>query len=664
MEDEMMQPSRSGSNRTPGIHDNGADGTTDKSLKRKSKKSITKKMLLEELSAMRIELTQLRNEKDSLLQSTTMSNPANDFEPFRSNTAESYSAVGETLLASVNNMSLSTMSIPECIPSEGDSDIDKKGYEYWKNILLASLNLIQANDENMKMDVFRIKAGPKLLELLQGTKSSPDMPDQAIDPFSNALARLDCYFGSRAYTLSQRSKLLNTTQRDNESSIQFVRRVAASAKLCGYDKEDDEMEAVARTVIKSSTDKRVRTLAHRNWIRQGSLNDLIDLVRDHETELSNEQEFQKTRQPQRTASVAAISSKLNQRGQYHRNTTGRFTNMIRGRGSFHRNSMRYQGPTKCACWRCASIYHGPEQCPCIEKVCHSCKQQGHLARCCPSENRTRIPAKRLTSEDSEAPPRKIAAIKNEQETNVLESSDPRAITDLVVIDKVVSNSPMHQTEEDAFVIGRVAGTRVIFFIDSGAQVNTVTKTQFNKMLGKESTRTREFPKFNVPPVVLFYNKAMPPARNVYTHIPAAYKELAKRKLDEMLQSGIIEMVTDDMDRSFCSSLLAVPKGYNDIRLVVDLRGPNKCIYRTPFRMPTFEEILMELHGAKWFSTIDLKNAFFHVVLDEGCRHLTNFYSGEEIMQSTILSGCDGVVNYLDDVLVFGETKEEHDKTLN
>lgn len=350
-----------------------------------------------------------------------------------------------------------------------------------------------------------------------------------------------------------------------------------------------------------------------------------------------------------------------------------------------------------------------------------------------------------------------------------------------VIGTMASASQIHQVEEDAFVVARVAGMRVIFFIDSGAQVNTVTKASFEKMLQKESSRKKlidlsyapskslrayaastdiqiiatfsaelyvskdrpvyiekfyvvdenrallgfntatrysilavglkipvgnfydddywpcelasvnavrkstgeEFPKFNVPPVVLYYNKDMPPARNVFTHIPAVYKELTKQKLDELLSSGIIEVVTKEMDRSFCSSLLVVPKGRDDIRLVIDLRGPNKCIHRTPFRMPTFEEILMDLHGAKWFSTIDLKSAFFHVVLDESCRHLTNFFSGEamyrccrlpfglcnapdifqEIMQSTILSGCKGVVNYLDDILIVGRTKEEHDENL-
>ena len=144
----------------------------------------------------------------------------------------------------------------------------------------------------------------------------------------------------------------------------------------------------------------------------------------------------------------------------------------------------------------------------------------------------------------------------------------------------------------------------------------------------EVSCSQEFPKFNIPPVELSYNKSMQPSRNVYTMIPPAFKEETTRRLKQLVQSGIIEEVSETMDKSFCSSLLVVPKGKNDIRLVVDLRGPNKCIRRTPFRMPTLEAILTELNGACWFSTIDLTSAFFHVVLHENSRHLTNFFAGD------------------------------------
>lgn len=334
------------------------------------------------------------------------------------------------------------------------------------------------------------------------------------------------------------------------------------------------------------------------------------------------------------------------------------------------------------------------------------------------------------------------------------------------------------TEKDALIKAKVAGIDIDFLIDSGAQVNTITKASFNKILADQKASSQifslqstsdkplkaygmkdqievvanfsaelfvsddrpvsvekfyvvdevrallgfntairysvldiglnvpvhrnqrqtfqsegycaqavsiaeEFPKFNIPPVTLRYNTAMPPARNVYTHIPSAFKELTKQKLKYLLTNGIIEEVTMDMDRSFCSSLLVVPKGKDDIRIVIDLRGPNRCIYRTPFKMPTLESILMELHGAKWFSTIDLQNAFFHIELDEGSRHLTIFFAGDglyryrrlpfgltnapdifqEVLQTVVLAGCEGQVNYLDDIMVFGKTKKEHDENL-
>lgn len=380
---------------------------------------------MEELSFVRAEFAQIRNEKDAILASTSSLASTNKpmvLEPTssRAGSEEITATVSSTLLASVNNMSLSTMSIPECKPSDGEAEIDRKGYEYWKNIAVASLNLIQAADEFTKMDVFKIKAGAKLLELLQGIKSSAEMPDAKQFPFSNALARLDGYFGSRAYMLSQRSKLINMMQQTSETNIQFVRRVATSAKLCGYEKEDDEMEAMARTLIKNSTDQRVRILAHRNWIKQGSLSDLIGDVRDYETERTNEQEFQRIRQPQGSASIAAISN-MEGRGQLFRNNTGRFNN--RGRGYFSRGpSFRREMPRK-ACWRCASIYHVPAQCPNIEKVCHTCNRRGHLARCCLEQNQLDKSTKRLAGPDDEAPPRKIAAIKNEEEKNEIAPID-------------------------------------------------------------------------------------------------------------------------------------------------------------------------------------------------------------------------------------------------
>lgn len=194
--------------------------------------------------------------------------------------------------------------------------------------------------------------------------------------------------------------------------------------------------------------------------------------------------------------------------------------------------------------------------------------------------------------------------------------------------------------------------------------------------------TEKFPHFKLEPVKLNIDESVQPRRSTYDSIPPGWRQSATDRLNEMLNMGIIEKVIPGMDTRYCSSLLAVAKGKDDFRLVVDLRGPNKCIIREPHKMPTLDTILVKLDGSKVFSTIDLSNAFFHVILDESSRHITNFYSGGEFFRyirlpfglsnapdifqealEKILKDCTGVVIYLDDILVFGKTRQEHDENL-
>lgn len=192
----------------------------------------------------------------------------------------------------------------------------------------------------------------------------------------------------------------------------------------------------------------------------------------------------------------------------------------------------------------------------------------------------------------------------------------------------------------------------------------------------------EFPKFAMSPVKIILKKNVHPKRNTYCNISPAFREATDQRLQEMLDSGIIEKVVDGMNEDFCSALLAVPKGSDDFRLVVDLRGPNTCIMRYPYLMPTLETIMAELHGSTVFTNLDLTNGFFHVELDESSRHVTNFFTGKgkyryrrlpfglcnapDIFQEAmekVIGDCEGVLIYLDDILIYGRDLEEHDKRL-
>lgn len=115
---------------------------------------------------------------------------------------------------------------------------------------------------------------------------------------------------------------------------------------------------------------------------------------------------------------------------------------------------------------------------------------------------------------------------------------------------------------------------------------------------------------------------------------------------------------------------------------MDMRLANRAIKREAYMMPTFEDFLPRLTEACYFSRLDIKEAFHQLELDEDSRYITTFITHKGIyrykrllfgiscasemfqrIMEQILSGCKNVVNYIDDILVFGPTKSEHDEAL-
>ncbi|XP_058827864.1 uncharacterized protein LOC131687787 [Topomyia yanbarensis] len=171
------------------------------------------------------------------------------------------------------------------------------------------------------------------------------------------------------------------------------------------------------------------------------------------------------------------------------------------------------------------------------------------------------------------------------------------------------------------------------------------------------------------------DQTIPPERNAYYNVPAAYREAAKCRLKEMESSGIIERVTSPPD--WISGLSAVPKVKDDFRLVVNMRAPNKAIKRQYYRLPLIEDMKVKLYGAKFFSKLDLSNAYYHLELHAESRDLTTFLAEDgmyrftrlmfgvncapEIFQQEMCRILEPVKNkivYIDDILLFAESLKE------
>lgn len=99
----------------------------------------------------------------------------------------------------------------------------------------------------------------------------------------------------------------------------------------------------------------------------------------------------------------------------------------------------------------------------------------------------------------------------------------------------------------------------------------------------------------------------------YRRVPAAVQKAVDAKINEMLNDKIIERV--DGPSKWISPLVIVPKG-DDIRICVDMRRANEAVERENHPLPTMDDFLTELQGARIFSRLDVKNAFHQVMIDE------------------------------------------------
>ena len=151
------------------------------------------------------------------------------------------------------------------------------------------------------------------------------------------------------------------------------------------------------------------------------------------------------------------------------------------------------------------------------------------------------------------------------------------------------------------------------------------------------------------------------------------------ELERLKAHDLIETVNGPTP--WVSPIVTVPKK-NGVRLCVDMREANKAIKRTRHPLPTLDDVIADLNGASWFSTLDMNSGFHQFRLHPDSRDITTFSchaglfrfkslmfgvnSAPEVFQSAVeqlLSGIPGCKNMADDILVYGCTKDEHDRNL-
>ena len=169
----------------------------------------------------------------------------------------------------------------------------------------------------------------------------------------------------------------------------------------------------------------------------------------------------------------------------------------------------------------------------------------------------------------------------------------------------------------------------------------------------------------------------PPLRQPYwRQSPAVHRE-EMAQVQQMLSSNVIR----PSNSPWASPVVMVRKKDGSLRFCVDFRQLNAATVKDPHPLPRINDLLDALHGAKWFSTLDLKSGYWQVPISKQDKAKTAFRisSGQLFEFSQVPFGlCNAPATfsrlmdrvlaslhwetclfYLDDIIVFSSIWEEH-----
>lgn len=167
-----------------------------------------------------------------------------------------------------------------------------------------------------------------------------------------------------------------------------------------------------------------------------------------------------------------------------------------------------------------------------------------------------------------------------------------------------------------------------------------------------------------------------PIQTPFRRIPIHYESSIQNEIEKLLRLGIIE----PSNSKWCAPIVPVPKPDGTVRMCIDYRKLNEVTIKDQYPIPRINQILDSLHGSSIFSTLDATSGYYQITMSVKDRPKTAFYhqgnsyqfkrmpfglcnapstfqrSMNEIFKDEIWKF---VIPYLDDIIIFSKTLEEH-----